>query len=41
MERSIEYLPTAAKYNELGLIFLELGQKEDAVEALHNAKDLI
>ena len=41
MERSIEYLPTAHKYNELGLIFLELGQKEDAVEALHNAKDLI
>ena len=41
MERSIEYLPTADKYNELGLIFLELGQKEDAVEALHNAKDLI
>ena len=41
MERSIEYLPTAAKYNELGLIFLELGQKEDAVEALHNAKNLI
>tara|TARA_B110000438_G_scaffold166727_1_gene159462 strand:+ start:1301 stop:2455 length:1155 start_codon:yes stop_codon:yes gene_type:complete len=41
MERSIEYLPTAAKYNELGLIFLELGQKEDAIEALHNAKDLI
>ena len=41
MERSIEYLPTAAKYNELGLIFLELGQKEEAVEALHNAKDLI
>ena len=41
MERSIEYLPTADKYNELGLIFLELGQKEDAVEALHKAKDLL
>ena len=41
MERSIEYLPTVEKYNELGLIFLELGQKEDAVEALHKAKNLI
>ena len=41
MERSIEYLPTVEKYNELGLIFLELGQKEDAVEVLHKAKNLI